>query len=128
MRLNTGDTESLTCSRYRNVTSRCRYFARDAGEKKFSAKIRVIVRGRWQVDIIKMRPYSSFNRSHHYILIVIDVLSKYAWAVPLKNKSGSETADAIVKIIRASGRCPKNLQTDMGKELQRRCAENLEKI
>jgi len=37
-------------------------------------------------------------------------------------------ADAIAKIIRASGRCPKNLQTDMGKEfLQRPCAENLEK-
>ena len=63
-----------------------------------------------------MHPYSSFNRGHHYIFTVIDVLSKYAWAVPLKSKGGSETADAIVEIIRASGRCPKNLQTDMGKE------------
>ena len=63
-----------------------------------------------------MRPYSSFNRGHHYILTVIDVLSKYAWAVPLKSKSGSETADAIVEIIRASKRCPKNLQTDMGEK------------
>ena len=80
---------------------------------------RVIVRGYddlWQADIVEMRPYSSFNRGHHYILTVIDVLSKYAWAVPLKSKGGSETADAIVEIIRASGRCPKNLQTDMGKE------------
>ncbi|KAG5324762.1 YMD3 protein, partial [Pseudoatta argentina] len=59
--------------------------------------------------------YSSFNRGHHYILTVIDVLSKYAWALPLKSK-GSETADAIVEIIRANGRCSKNLQTDMGKE------------
>ena len=56
------------------------------------------------------------TRGHHYIFTVIDVLSKYAWAVPLKSKGGSETADAIVEIIRASGRCPKNLQTDMGKE------------
>ena len=31
-------------------------------------------------------------------------------------EQGSETADAIVEIIRASGRCRKNLQTDMGKE------------
>jgi len=43
-------------------------------------------------------------------------LSKYAWAVPLKSKGGSETADVISEIIGASGRCPKNLQTDMGKE------------
>jgi len=34
----------------------------------------------------------------------------------LKSKGESETADAIVEIIRASGRCPRNLQTDMGKE------------
>ena len=75
-----------------------------------------------------MCPYSGFNRGHYYILTVIDVLSKYAWAVPLKSKGGSETADAIVEIIRASGRCPKNLQTDMGKKFfLRQCTENLEK-
>ncbi|XP_018393518.1 PREDICTED: uncharacterized protein LOC108772484 [Cyphomyrmex costatus] len=80
---------------------------------------RVIVRGYddlWQADIVEMRPYSSYNRGRHYILTVIDVLSKYAWDVSLKSKGGSETADAIAEIIRESGRCPKNLQTDMGKK------------
>ena len=80
---------------------------------------RVIVRGYddlWQADVVEMRPYSGFNRGHHYILTVIDVLSKYAWAVPLKSKGGSETANAIAEIVRKSRRCPKNLQTDMGKE------------
>jgi len=35
---------------------------------------------------------------------------------PLKIKSGSETTNAVTEIIRKSGRQPKNLQTDMGKE------------
>jgi len=35
---------------------------------------------------------------------------------PLRSKSGSETANAFAEIIRKSGRHPKNLQTDMGKE------------
>jgi len=86
----------------------------------------VIVRGYddlWQTDIIEMRPYSGFNKGHHYILTVIDVLSKYAWTVPLKSKGGSETIHAIAKIIRESGRCPKNLQTNMEGILQRRFAE-----
>ncbi|XP_018318362.1 uncharacterized protein, partial [Mycetomoellerius zeteki] len=86
--------------------------------RNFSRR-RIIVRGYndlWQADIVEMRPYSSYNRRRHYILTVINVLSKYAWAVPLKSKGGSETADAIAEIIRESGRCPKNLQTDMGKE------------
>jgi len=53
----------------------------------------VIIRGYddlWQTDIIEMHPYSRF-KGYHYILTVIDVLSKYAWTVPLKSKSGSET-------------------------------------
>ncbi|RLU15422.1 hypothetical protein DMN91_012416 [Ooceraea biroi] len=63
-----------------------------------------------------MRPYSYVNRGYYYILTVIDVLSKYAWAVPLKSKGGSEVAATIAGIIRESKRCPKNLQTDQGKE------------
>ncbi|XP_011869582.1 PREDICTED: uncharacterized protein LOC105562976 [Vollenhovia emeryi] len=79
----------------------------------------VIVRGYddlWQADLVDMQAYSRFNRGYHYILTVIDVLSKHAWAVPLKIKGGSETADAIAEIIRESERCPRNLQTDKGKE------------
>ncbi|KAL6417007.1 hypothetical protein ACFW04_014717 [Cataglyphis niger] len=80
---------------------------------------RVVVRSYddlWQADIVEIRPYSRFNKGHHYILTIIDVLSKYGWAAPLKSKGGSETADAIAEIIRDSKRCPRNMQTDMGKE------------
>ncbi|XP_036149099.1 uncharacterized protein LOC118647764 [Monomorium pharaonis] len=76
----------------------------------------VIVRGYddlWQADVVEMRPYTRFNRGYHYILTVIDVLSKHAWAVPLKAKSGSEVAIAIAKIIRKDERCPKNLLLDL---------------
>ncbi|KMQ82264.1 maverick integrase, partial [Lasius niger] len=44
---------------------------------------RVIVRGYdnlWQADVVETRPYARFNKGHNYILTVIDVLSKYAWA------------------------------------------------
>jgi len=61
-------------------------------------------------------PYTRFHKDYFYILTVIDVLSKYAWAVPLKTKSGNEMASAIVKIIRDDGKYLKNLQTNMGKE------------
>ncbi|KMQ83116.1 hypothetical protein RF55_20884 [Lasius niger] len=79
----------------------------------------VIVRGYddlWQADVVEMRPYARFNENHNYILTVIDVLSKYVWAVPLKSKSGNEMSETISKIIRDDKRCPKNFQTDRGKE------------
>ncbi|KYN38472.1 hypothetical protein ALC56_07149, partial [Trachymyrmex septentrionalis] len=47
------------------------------------------------------------------ILIVIDVLSKYAWALPLKSKNGNDVAAALSKILLEDER---NLQTDRRKE------------
>ena len=73
-----------------------------APARKNFPRRRVVVRGYddlWQADVVEMRPYTRFNRGYHYILTVIDVLTKYAWAVPLKAKSGSEVAGAITKII-----------------------------
>lgn len=86
--------------------------------RNFSRR-RVIVRGYddlWQADVIEMRPYVRRNKSYNYVLTVIDVLSKYAWALPLKSKSGSEIASALSKIFCKDVRCPRNLQTDKGKE------------
>jgi len=83
-----------------------------------------------QADIVEMRPYLDFNRSHHYILIVIDVLSKYAWAVPFKSKGGSETANVIAEIIYNSSewKMSEKFTNGYGEGiLKRRCAENLEK-
>ncbi|XP_029670943.1 uncharacterized protein LOC115240115 [Formica exsecta] len=62
-----------------------------------------------------MHPYAK-RKGHNYILTVIDVLSKYAWAVSLKSRSASEVARALFKIVRDSKRCPKILQTDKEKE------------
>ncbi|XP_066601741.1 uncharacterized protein [Prorops nasuta] len=77
---------------------------------------RVIIRGfddLWQADLVDMRNYA--DAGYHYILTVIDALSKYGWAIALKTKSGKEVTAALLKILK-SGRCPKNLQTDDGKE------------
>ena len=49
-------------------------------------------------------------------ITIIDVLSKYAWALPLKNKNGSDVAAALSKIFRKDERYPRNLQIDQGKE------------
>ncbi|XP_020296361.1 uncharacterized protein LOC109861219 [Pseudomyrmex gracilis] len=63
-----------------------------------------------------MRPYSRVNKGYHYILTVIDVLSKYAWAIPLKSKSRRKVTKAFAGIFRDNKRCQHNLQTDRGKK------------
>ena len=38
----------------------------------------------WQMELVDMQKLSRRNQGHKYLLTVIDVLSKYAWAVPIK--------------------------------------------
>lgn len=68
----------------------------------------------WQADLCDMQKLKKYNGGHGYILTVIDVLSKYAWAVPLKTKAPSEVAAAFKTIIKESGRLPWFLATDKG--------------
>ncbi|XP_066573823.1 uncharacterized protein LOC136763608 [Amia ocellicauda] len=69
----------------------------------------------WQADLVEMGQFSKFNNGMKYILTCIDVLSKYACAVPLKNKMGQQVCAAFKRIF-TQGCVPKKLQTDQGKE------------
>ncbi|XP_050447454.1 uncharacterized protein LOC126849552 [Cataglyphis hispanica] len=88
-----------------------------AREKKLSASPRRGTRIRRSVAGGRGRDTSlRETQQRPQLHTVIDALSKYAWAVPLKSKSANEVARALSKITRNYKRCPKNLQTDKGKE------------
>jgi len=70
----------------------------------------------WQADIVDMIGFAKHNDDYQYILTVIDCLSKFLWAVPLKTKSPRDVKAAFVGIFESSGRIPRRLQTDAGKE------------
>jgi len=75
------------------------------------------VRGRWlkwQADLIDLRKLMLQNDGVKYILTIIDVFSKYAICVPLKNKKALSIADQFFEIF--SVMAPRILQTDNGKE------------
>ena len=79
---------------------------------------RVIVGGideQWQMDLADMQSRQKFNDGYRYLLVCIDVFSKYAWVVPLKDKTGLSLVDAF-KIILANGRKPEKIITDQGTE------------
>ena len=79
---------------------------------------RVIVGGidqQWQMDLADMQSMQKFNDGYRYFLVCIDVFSKYAWVIPLKNKTGLSLVDAF-KVILSSGRRPEKIMTDQGTE------------
>lgn len=85
--------------------------------KKFQ-KVRVIVPGiddTWQADLVDMQSMKNENNEFRYILTVIDVFSKFAWAVPIKTKKGEDIVKAF-NLIFKNKRTPKNIHVDQGKE------------
>jgi transposase InsO family protein len=76
---------------------------------------RVLVNGiddQWQADLVDMQGYKDLG--YRYILTVIDVFSKYAWAIPIKRKTGEEVSTAFRGLFKQ--RKPRKLHTDKGLE------------
>ena len=58
----------------------------------------VVVHGmddEWVADLVEMQPLKKWNRGTRYLLTVVDVLSKYAWVEPLKDKTDVAVAAAF---------------------------------
>ena len=68
----------------------------------------------WAADLVDMQSFSKFNNGIKYLLMVIDVFSKYGWIVSLKSKTGVDVANALSKIF--SERRPMKMWVDKGKE------------
>ena len=53
----------------------------------------------WGVDLADMQLLSKYNKEIKYLLCAIDIFSKYAWVVPLKDERGISIVNAFQKII-----------------------------
>ena len=69
----------------------------------------------WAADLADMKNLIRYNKGVKYLLTVVDVLSKYAWVVHMKNKTGAEQKRAFESVLK-EGRKPLRLQTDKGSE------------
>ena len=63
----------------------------------------------WCADLIDMRNYGDENNDYKYILVCIDVYSRYVWMKPLKSKS----CDEVIRML-------KDCLTDAGKLLKQK--------
>ena len=68
----------------------------------------------WQADLVEMQPYAGENKGYRYLLTITDVFSKFAWAAPVKSKSGIDVTTAMKNVL-IQGREPKK-STDRQRE------------
>ena len=70
------------------------------------------------VDLANMQLISRFNKGFRFLLCVINIFSKYAWVVPLKDKKVISIVNVFQKILYKSGRKPNKIWVDKGIEFQ----------
>ena len=70
----------------------------------------------WGVDLADMQSLSRKNKGIKYLLCAIDLHSKYAFVIPLKDKKGISIVNAFNKIIKQSNRKPNKTWVDQGGE------------
>ena len=87
--------------------------------KKNFSKRKIISNGIdkiWAADLVEMQKFSKWNKGIKYLLMVIDVFSKYGWIKALKVKRTESVSKAFNEIIEKSKRKPSMLWTDKGSE------------
>ena len=70
----------------------------------------------WGADLADMQLISRYNKGIRFLLCVIDIFSKYAWVVPLKDKRGVSIIIAFQSILKQSNRKPNKIWVDKGSE------------
>ena len=76
----------------------------------------------WSADLIDKSSISKYNNNYKFILTVIDMFTKYAWTIPLKNKSGLSITNGFKTILSegpqggSESRKPEKLWLDRGSE------------
>ena len=86
----------------------------------------VIVSGlhqQWQADLVDLSRLKKHNDGMTFLLTVIDVFSRVAWCVPMKNKSAASLVTALDSTF--SKGWPKTLQTDQGQEFLNKSVQRL---
>ena len=63
-----------------------------------------------------MQVISKLNKGFRFLLCVIDIFSKYAWVVPLKDKNGVSIVNAFHSISKTSKKKPNKIWVDKASE------------
>ena len=75
-----------------------------------------------------MQSLSKYNKGIKYLLCAIDLFSKYAWIIPIKDKKGTNMINAFKKILSDSNRKPNKIWIDQGSEFYKKSLKDFFKI
>ena len=108
-----------TYTRYKPITRKHKY--RKTYVKDLADQV--------QLDLVDMRKYGGKNKGYHWILSAVEILSRYAFAIPVYRKDGENMTKAVdlllEKFKERFGKYPNSVQFDEGKEFYNVGVRNL---
>jgi len=78
---------------------------------------------KWQADLVDVSSTAATNRNTNFLLTIIDILTKFAFVIPLKNKKETTIADSFEDIFQNTQ--PDLLVTDNGSEFKNKSMAKL---
>ena len=81
----------------------------------------------WGVDLADMQSLSRCNKGFKYLVCAIDLFSKYAWVIPIKDKKGTSIVNAFQKLI-SKVRKPNKIWVDQACEFYNQSFKDFLKI
>ena len=81
----------------------------------------------WGVDFADMKSLGKYNKGINYLLCAIDLFSKCACVIPVKDKKGSSIVNGFQKLI-TKGRKPNKIWVDQGSEFYNQSFKDFLKI
>ena len=82
----------------------------------------------WGVDLADIQSLSKYKNGIKYLLCAIDLFSKYAWVVPIKDKKGTSIVNVFKKILINSSRKPNKICVDQDSEFYYKSFKDFLKI
>ena len=70
----------------------------------------------WSIHLIDRSSLSKYNKNYKFIFTIIDIHTKCAWVIPIKDKTGKSTTTAFKSLIEKAKRKPDKIWSYRGKE------------
>lgn len=70
----------------------------------------------WSMDLVDMQEWKDDNHGEKYMLTIVDVFTRFAWAVPMRSKSAIDTFAAFISVVDETKRHPTKIWVDQGAE------------
>ena len=73
----------------------------------------------WSIDLADLNELSGFNNQYRYLLVCVDIATRYAFVKPCKVKTANNVSKKFEEIIHEAGEVPQKVQADEGTEFNR---------